>query len=330
MNPKKICILGCGATGLLLLYNLERQGVSPNQIIVIDPHFCGGDLGQKWCCVESNTRWEQLLQAVPYPGDLPSRWSSLPVDSPCPLRHYVDYLCEIVKPFLLKCELHSTYATKADQQNNKWKISLKGQSHEIEADIILVATGSEPKHLDLPFPSIPLSIALDNEKIHQFVKPGDHILVFGTAHSATLIVKNLLGCGATVTNFYATPKPFYFDDEGDYDGLKQEAAKIARQILQKELPVTLVSIQDMGGIIRHTKHSSGVVYAIGFEPRNPIGLKDYDGETGQLKGVSNAWGFGIAYPNRAPDGIHWDVSIPAFQAHIQKQMPNILSLLRTE
>jgi cation diffusion facilitator CzcD-associated flavoprotein CzcO len=326
---KKVCIIGCGATGLLLLHNLQKHGVPPEQVIVVDPTFYGGDLCNKWCCVTSNTRWEQLLQAVPYPGGTPEKWSSLSPTSPCPLRHYIDYLLEVVKPYLLQCELHSTYATNV-VFTNKWSITLKAQKTLVEADILLVATGSEPKQLDLPYPSIPLEIALNRDRLQQTVSSGQHILVFGTAHSATLIVRNLLECGAKVTNFYATPKPFYFDKEGDYDGLKQEAATIAEKILTKELPVSLVSVQDMGGIIRHTRNVDAVVYAIGFEPRDPFGLKEYNPETGQLNGYPNGWGFGIAYPNKAPDGVHYDVSIPAFQAHIEKQMPNILSLLRTE
>lgn len=326
---KKVCIIGCGAAGLLLLYNLQKAGLSPSQVIIIDPHFCGGDLAQKWCCVTSNTRWEQLLQAVPYPGPLPEKWSSLPPESPCSLRHYTNYLQEVTRSFLKTCEIHSTVAIKAVNENEQWFVTLKTQQI-LQSDVLLLATGSEPRHLDLPYPAIPLPIALDEAKLVQVVQPGNHVLVFGTAHSATLIVKNLLNCGAKVTNFYATPKPFYFDRDGDYDGLKTEAAEIADKILKKELPVPLVSVQDMGGILRNTKSVDAVVYAIGFEARNPVGLKEYDASTGQIQGVSKAWGFGIAYPNKAADGIHYDVSIPAFQAHIEKQMPNILSLLHTE
>lgn len=326
---KKICIVGLGAAGLLVLYNLQKNGISPEQVIVIDANLCGGDLQKQWYCVRSNTKWSQLLQAVPYPGTLPERFSSLDPNEPCALRHYIDYLKDITHSYLKQCEVHCTYATKIWQEKNSWKIHLK-IGNPLESDVLLLATGSEPKHMDLPYPSIPLCVALNDERLSDYVKKGDHILVFGTAHSATLIVRNLLNCGATVTNFYATPKPFYFDRDGDYDGLKQDAAEIADKILANELPVKLVSIHDTASLIRHTKKVDGVVYAIGFEARNPFGLKDYDGETGQLKESSNGWGFGIAYPNKAADGIHWDVSIPAFQIHIEKQMPNILSLLRIE
>ncbi len=326
---KKVCIIGSGAAGLLLLHNLQQNGILPEQVLVVDPYLCGGDLSEKWSCVRSNTIWSQLLNAVPYPGSLPESYSSLDPNSPCSLRHYIQYLRDVTKSYLNNCEVHCTYATKV-WQDGKWYIQLKNQTVPLEADVLLLATGSEPKHLDLPYPSLSLCTALNKEKLAEYIKKGDHILVFGTAHSAVLIVKNLLDCGANVTNFYASPKPFYFDRDGDYDGLKQDAAEIADKILAKELPVKLFSINDTSNVIRQTKNVDGVVYAIGFEPRNPFGLKDYDGETGQLKGCTNAWGFGIAYPNKAPDGIHFDVSIPAFQVHIQRQMPNILSQLRIE
>jgi cation diffusion facilitator CzcD-associated flavoprotein CzcO len=326
---KKVCIIGSGAAGLLVLHNLEKNGISPDQVIVVDAQFCGGDLNEKWSCVKSNTIWNQLLTAVPYPGPLPEKWSSIPGDQPCSLRHYYEYLKEVTKSYLKQCELHCTLATKV-WFDAKWNIQLKNQANILQSDVLIVATGSEPKHLDLPYPSISLCTALTKEKLKDVVQKGDHILVFGTAHSATLIVRNLLDCGAKVTNLYASPKPFYFDRDGDYDGLKQDAAEIADKILAKEYPVDLVSVSDTVNVIRHTKEVDGVVYAIGFEPRNPFGLKEYDPQTGQLLGYSNAWGFGIAYPSKAADGIHFDVNIPSFQAHIEQQMPTILSQLRLE
>jgi hypothetical protein len=61
---------------------------------------------------------------------------------------------------------------------------------------------------------------------------------------------------------------------------------------------------------------------MGFEKRMKE-FKEYN------KG-NNAWAFGIAYPNLATDGIHYDVSIPAFTKHIQNHLPDILSILSVE
>jgi hypothetical protein len=140
-----------------------------------------------------------------------------------------------------------------------------------------------------------------------------------------------------VTNFFATEKPFYFARDGEYDGVKQDAAVLADEILNGVYPqVTLESVHDMSAIIRASKTADACIYACGFEPRgiNPE-WKSYNGETGRIEGTTTAWGFGIAYPNKASHGgnsegqrVYWDVSVPAFQAHIQKQMPDILATLQ--
>jgi hypothetical protein len=36
--------------------------------------------------------------------------------------------------------------------------------------------------------------------------------------------------------------------------------------------------------------------------------------------VPNAWGFGIAYPSQAPDGIHFDVGVASFIEHISNNI----------
>jgi hypothetical protein len=143
-------------------------------------------------------------------------------------------------------------------------------------------------------------------------------------------VKHLVDLNAKVTNFYATEKPFYFARDGDYDGVKQDAEHIADKMASGEFPsVTLESVHNLSAAIRASKTADACIYACGFEPRSiQSEWKLYNGETGRIDGTSTAWGFGIAYPNKAPDGVHWDVSVPAFQAHIQKQMPDILASLQ--
>jgi hypothetical protein len=73
---------------------------------------------------------------------------------------------------------------------------------------------------------------------------------------------------------------------------------------------------------------------MGFRPRSTIQLsvdtvvkssQSYDGKNGKLNELPAAWGFGIAYPNLAPDGVHWDVSVAAFLEHIKLQISDLLS-----
>lgn len=327
---KRICIVGGGAAALLLLLQLEKHNVDPSWVTLIDPTHTGGDLAKKWFHVRSNTTWRQIFEAVPSRNSFAKPWSDLQPDAPIPLHLVIGYLRECVKDYVSKILLRTDTVSSVTLENSLWTLTLAHAKKPLQADLVFFCQGSEPKSLDLPFPSIPLDIALDPRRLSDFVKQGQHVLVFGTAHSGPLVVKNLVDLGAKVTNFYATEQPFYFDREGHYDGVKQDAAVLADEILQNKFPnVTLESVHDMSAIIRASKSAEVCVYACGFEPRvlNPE-WKLYDGATGRIEGTSTAWGFGIAYPNRAPDGIHWDVSVPAFQKHIQAQMPDILAALQ--
>lgn len=329
---KRICILGSGAAGLLVLYNLEKAGVDPSTITVIDPTHTGGDLMNKWAKVRSNTTWRQIFEAVPSRSSFAEPWTHLNPDEPVELRLVIKYLQSTVKDYLSKTTLRTDLVSSVQRHGEtSWKLLLKHGKQPVFADVVFFCQGSDPKSLDLPFPTIPLEVALDRQRLSEWVTPTQHILLFGTAHSGALIAKHLVDCGAQVTNFYATEKPFYFASEGAYDGVKQDAEVIARAILQGAYPsLTLESVHDLSALIRASKTASACVYACGFEPRL-IGdsWSYYDGKTGRLEETTTAWGFGIAYPNKASDDIHWDVSIPAFQAHIQAQMPSILTALQT-
>lgn len=332
---KRICIVGSGAAGLLLLLNLEQQNVDPKSITIIDPTHSGGDLSKKWSKVRSNTTWRQIFEAVPSRNSFAVPWSSLHPEEPVELKLVIEYLQTCAKDYLSKTNIRTDFVTNAQCDGSQWSVTLKHAKQPLRFDVVFFCQGSDPKFLDLPYPSIPLEVALDSRRLADHIKPGQHVLVFGTAHSGPHVVQNLLEHQVTITNFYATEKPFYFARDGEYDGIKQDAVPIAENILNNVYPnVTLESVHDMSAIIRASKTADVCIYACGFEPRiiQPE-WKLYDGETGRIEGTTTAWGFGIAYPNRAShhDGqakVYWDVSVPSFQTHIQKQMPDILATLQ--
>jgi pyruvate/2-oxoglutarate dehydrogenase complex dihydrolipoamide dehydrogenase (E3) component len=206
-------------------------------------------------------------------------------------------------------------------------IETNGQQHLVKTNKFILAQGSEPKSMNLSIPTIPLQTALDITRLKHYVKPEDKVLVFGTMHSGTLAIQNLASLGANVIAYYKHDKPFYWDRDNVYDGIKAEAAEIADKIIAGSIPVSLVSTNDTEKVIRTSRDAKWVVYAIGFAPRQihitvdgSHKTTEYDGLTGRLLNAP-AWGFGIAYPNRAPDGIHWDVSVAAFLEHMKSQLP---------
>ena len=327
---KKVCIVGFGAAGILLFLRLVEAKIPAEAISIFDPYLDGGDLRRKWSTVKSNTTWRQVRDLFPH-VECKEPWSSLDLSQPCSLYYLIEFLLYIAKSKLQEADIHTQRVDSIEQDtiSKQWKISTKKQNFVF--DFLFLTTGSEPKSLDLPYPSIPLEIALHKDLIKDYVLPGETIALFGSAHSGVLIAENLTCCSAEVLFFYATSKPFSFDKDGEYDGLKEDAAEIAQKILKGEYSnIQLVSIQDIGTVLRKSKSITKTIFAIGFESRNTFGIKGYDGYTGKLTGVERGWGFGIAYPNKAQDELHWDVSIPAFDKHIQNQIPDILSLFGIE
>jgi hypothetical protein len=158
-------------------------------------------------------------------------------------------------------------------------------------------------------------------------------------HSGTLVIRNLIeDCGANVMALHATgTPPFTWSRDGAYDGIKREAADIADRIVRGDWSGQLqvvAAAEAVDKVLRFSRSATAAVYAMGFRPREGIilvvdgverVLTAYDGATGVIKDVPAAWGFGVAYPNQAPDGVHWDVSVAAFLAHIKRQLPAILS-----
>lgn len=332
-----VCIVGAGVTGLLLLLLFQEAGVDMTKITIVDPHFDGGDLARKWTAVQSNTPWSKTINALrsAFPGIAIS--SPIETSSTTPLveiPHLIRSLCEKA---LSTCKQVRGICLDAnyDTSSGLWtsRVNVDGSVLNIVAKQLIFTQGSEPRGLDIPIPCIPLEIALDAQRLRHYIRPSNKVIVFGTMHSGTLVIKNAVGCGANVTALYNSDAPFYWDRDGAYDGIKAEAAEVADDIVGGKVEATLVHVKDTTKVIRASREADWVVYAMGFSIRESIKVtvdgviksgKEYDGATGRLTEVP-AWGFGIAYPNRAPDGIHWDVSVAAFLEHMKPQIPTIVS-----
>jgi cation diffusion facilitator CzcD-associated flavoprotein CzcO len=324
-----ICIIGAGATGLLLLLLLQEASVDLSTITIIDPYFDGGDLARKWTAVISNTPWSKTIDSLK--AACPSL--SLPEshERTTPLIEIAHLIRSAAAPFLKKTRQIQGIALRSNynSESKMWTTMVNGEA--VTTSRLVLAQGSEPKFMDLPIPSIPLEIALDQSRLKHYIKPGDKVITFGTMHSGTLIINNLFALGAQTTAYYNSPEPFYWARDGAYDGIKADAADIADKIVKGEIAVTLVQTKDTAKVIRTSHDAQWVVYSMGFAPRDmvlsidsvPCSAKEYDGLSGRLS-AAPAWGFGIAYPNRAPDGINWDVGVASFLEHMKGQISSIL------
>jgi cation diffusion facilitator CzcD-associated flavoprotein CzcO len=332
----QVAIVGTGGAGLLALLAIAHtKKIPPQDILLIDPYHDGGDLQRKWPTVISNTTWGQMLAIVESKGfprqDLPEPWTSLDPTQPTPLKHTIHLLRYCTKSFMKDCEVVYGKCRGLEQSSLDQSIQLTVHMNSHEKEVytclrLVLAIGSDPRQDTYPIPTLPLDIALDPQRLSSYIGPSSHVMVIGTAHSGTLVIRNLRDQGASVGAFYRTKQPFLFARDGEYDGIKQESEKIADDILaEKYSPqVSLYPITNTAQVVRWSKKADWIIYATGFERREfPIPLT-YDGGTGKIDGFAGVWGFGIGFPNRAPDGVHWDVSLPAFASHIDAQIPKLL------
>ena len=337
MSSTSICIIGAGAAGLITLILLSAH-IPPEKIVIIDPYFDGGDLQRKWPAVRSNTIWKATLTAFGQGVQPPSWANDFDPEAPTTLSTIARLIREIAAPYLAKAKQIQCFVRRAnwDSASSRWLIET-GNS-KIIAQSLIVAVGGEPKNLDLPIPSIPLEIALDSRRLKDYIRPGETVAVFGTRHSGVLALKSILDCSANAIGIYKGSKPFIWARDGEYDGLKQDAAKFADDFIGSSAPsnLRLLPLDDVSGLVRATRGASWVIYAMGFMSRDDITYSidgtiindfSYDGRTGKLQQLPNAWGFGLAYPSQAPDGEHWDVGIGPFVEHIKRQMESIRSTL---
>lgn len=318
------CIVGQGAAGILLLLALHASGVRRSSICVIDPYFDGGALRRDWGHVQSNTTWSQFRNAL----------SKLHVSTPTrdpnettPLAVLADFLhSTVTSTKMANREYGQCVSASYRSATQLWTVKLD-TGVILESKRVFLCQGSTPTPSTVEVPRIPFNIALDPSRLQSYVHRGDRIVLFGTAHSGTLIYENLRLLGASVTAIYKHDKPFEYARDGVYGGIKQDSAAIADLIQSSPLthPLRLIPLSDTYEVNQACQRADWIVSAVGFQSKSNIELSvdgtpqsnaAYDSTTGELKGCPMCWGFGIAYPSRASDGIHVDVGIASFVDHI--------------
>lgn len=304
-------IVGFGPAGIFTLACLPQSELS--KTLVLEPSCAGGDLLAMYGTVVANITAQDILNAF---RKIP-RWQSksMPIleayaPDACPTladacRQMLDLVAEDRKQADYRTKRAVAYARTAA---GTWKITAEDDS-VFETQKLILCVGGKTKHLDLPVLSIPLSIALTPSLLKQHVTPNSRVVVFGTSHSGTLILKNLKDLGVSrVAAIYNTPKPFYYARDGDTEGIKQEAAAIADEIVARawgDKTPELLNYCDFSSVYRTVHAADRVVYAIGFsQPK--LTYTDVEQKTHPL--VTNkdigVYGFGMAYPRHytAPNG----------------------------
>ncbi|GJM06346.1 MAG: pyridine nucleotide-disulfide oxidoreductase [marine bacterium B5-7] len=308
-------VVGAGPAGLASVGLLLDAGVTAKDILWIDPYFQVGDFGRLWGEVSSNTSVALFLefltkiQAFKYEqhpenfalDNLPKEGFTQLKEVAEPLQWVTDHLREKVTAVtgLVDTQL---------ARKGAWELTVAGEVYRAEK--VILATGGSPR--SLPFDveeEIALSDALTPEKLSGMVQEKDKVAVFGSSHSAMIIIKNLLDAGASqVVNFYLQPIRYAVPMDGwtlyDNTGLKGKTAAWVRENLSaKTHPKVQRLISNKENMDAQLSSCNKVVYATGFSQRAPhceeIDFQKYDTSCGII--APGLFGTGIGFPKKVTD-----------------------------
>jgi hypothetical protein len=343
----KWLVIGAGPAGIAAVGKLLDHRIDAKNIGWLDPEFAVGDFGNKWQNVSSNTKVGLFIEF--FKGCKSFQYDKRPhhfsidsisphehcflKDAAVPLQWITDHLMKLVRSTRGE-------ALALNLKEGCWEIKTRERS--ITAENVILCVGSDPKNLPHSHPpSIPLDEALNPEKLKSKIKPTDTVGVFGSSHSAVLVLANLLQLPLKhVHNFYRSPQHYALDLGKwilfDNTGLKGLAADWARVNLEGNSPknltrwsITNPSYEEALEVCDH------VIYAVGFERRKLPVLEQFPSTTyHETTGIiaPRLFGLGIAYPQAQLDPLgnkEYRVGLWKFMDYLTSIFPIWLKLAKS-
>lgn len=341
MNHKVFqwAVVGAGPAGIAAVGKLLDSGVSPQQILWLDPHFKVGDFGLFWRNISSNTKVKYFInflnaiQAFQY-QDAPIDFAlnHLPVEETCTLNFMAEPLQWISDELSQKVHAAPTLVHTMVLSERSWVLNSDTQSYQ--AKQVILATGALPSLLNYPGVNVlSFDIAIDKDKLKAVVNLNETYGVFGSSHSAIIILQNLVEMGVKkVINFYRSPCCYAVEMDDwilfDNTGLKGNSAVWARNNIDGVLPDNLVRYNiSEPNIAQFLPECTQVTYAVGFEPRKSIAIGAYEySRHNPYVGIigPGLFGLGIAYPETRVDrfgNVESQVGLWKFMVYLNKIMP---------
>lgn len=331
-------VIGAGPAGIASVGNLLDHGIAAKDIIWIDPQFSVGDFGTLWSNVPSNTKVSLFLkflnacQSFDYASSTEHfALNDADPNKTCFLSLMKGPLQWITNHLKNKVNIVQDTVEELSLHNRAWNIKLKNTS--VAARSTVLATGAEPKNLAFSTPHIiSLQDAMDSERIHQHCAKDETVAVFGSSHSAILVLRNLVESGVKrIISFYRSPLCYavYIKDWILFDdtGLKGPTADWARENIDGILPATLERVYSNEENIEYfLPQCNKVIYAVGFDrrviPVKDLGHLSYIEECGII--APGLFGVGIGFPEGKynPLGIYeYRVGLWKFMEYIQRILP---------
>lgn len=332
-------VVGAGPAGIAAVGKLLDEDVKPTQILWIDPAFNVGDLGRFWHNVSSNTTvklFTNFLHAADSfsykDAPIDFQLNHLPPANTCLLNCMVEPLQWISNHLCQKVHAEKTMIHHVSLAESVW--SLQGDTSTFHAKNVILATGAVPEYLHYPdIEAIPFDVAIDKTRLGREVKTNETYAVFGSSHSAIIIINYLVDLGVKkIINFYRSPCR-YAVNMGDWilfdnTGLKGQTATWARQHIDGVLPDNLERcLSTDANLSRLLPECNKAIYAIGFKRRDSINIGGYvHSQYNPHVGIigPGLFGLGIAYPEIKPDlfgSVESQVGLWKFMVYLNKVLP---------
>lgn len=332
-------VIGAGPAGIAAVGKLLDSGVSADQILWIDPYFKVGDFGALWSNVSSNTKVKTFndflyaLESFNY-TQVAEHFAlhALDPEQTCILNNMVEPLQWISDQLRVRVVSNYTAVERLFLTDTIWTLVTDCQA--FNARHVILATGALPAVLYHPEKDvIAFEQAIDKNKLAELIDNEDTYAVFGSSHSALIIVRHLVELGAKrIINFFRSPCRYAMEMDGwtlfDNTGLKGQTAVWAREHIDGVLPGNLERYQATESNIEHyLPQCSKVIYAVGFKQRNRLIIEGYeqvehDPYLGTI--APGLFGFGIAYPELKTDPlghVESQVGLWKFMNYLNKVMP---------
>lgn len=327
----KYGIVGFGISGQLLVCELLKRKIQPKDIVILDTTFLGGALATEYGSVMSNTQWWKTKKALkeyePWSTKILADIDLTTKEAECtPVRQIASACYKVAIEAARQVEKKTTTVKNIQKSDTTW--TLQHTFGTVQVQTLFLCPGGNPKSLNIDLPQIPLSIALHKQKLSNLVSNDDTVVVLGTAHSGVVCLDHLKSLGIKAVGVHKKSLPFTFADEGAYDGLKEDSARIAKEILAGQHTTTiLVPWSDPLKLHKVLNTATKYICAVGFNGATEFcpEFSAYDPATGKVSGQTNLYGFGMAYPGTSvvAEKTYVDVSVLSFQEQIQRCLSDI-------
>lgn len=328
-------VVGAGPAGILTVGKLLDEGVKGENICWIDPMFNVGGFGQYCQKVSSNTVAELFIQCFKsYKSFMynhtESVFKNLDNKNTCEISLVVQELKKITENLSQKVVRRKAKVNFLKSGKDCYLVAA-GEEVICSAKVVL-ATGSEPKVLSCyDIPKIDLKDALDVEYLSRKNLTNKNIAVFGSSHSAVIVIKNLLDLDVNVHNFYRSPLKYAvkMNEWTLYDntGLKGNSALWAKENLYHGSSPRLKRYHtDADNVKEILRLCDYAIYAVGFTKRNikidDLIIHHHNPHNGII--APGVFGIGIAYPEEITDLFGYlenNIGMFKFKHHLNKIFP---------